>query len=81
MCWLRSQPARYRGKGFTQNWRTNIGQDHGGWFVWYTQDSVTPYTEMTSIRKITVSAADIKALHVRPVELRHAFEDEFAHFV
>ena len=26
-----------------------------------------------------VSVADIKPFHERPVELRHAFEDEFAH--
>ena len=32
-----------------------------------------------SIRKRMVSAADIKPFHERPVELRHEFEDEFAH--
>ena len=32
-----------------------------------------------SIRKKVVSAADTKPLHERPVELRHAFEDDFAH--
>jgi len=31
------------------------------------------------IRKRMVSVADIKPFHERPVELRHAFEDEFAH--
>ena len=32
-----------------------------------------------SIRKRMVSAADIKPFHEYPVELRHAFEDEFAY--
>ena len=34
-----------------------------------------------SIRKRMVSAVDIKPFHERPVELRHAFADEFTHFV
>ena len=34
-----------------------------------------------SIMRRIVSAADIKPFHDRPVELRHAFEDDFAHFV
>ena len=34
-----------------------------------------------SIRRGIVSAAGMKPFHQRPVELRYAFKDEFAHFV
>ena len=41
--------------------------------------SYAAHLNVCSIREKMVSAVDIKTFHERPVELRHAFEDEFPH--
>ena len=43
------------------------------------RDSLVVNLDGRRIRRRTVSVANVKPFYLRPVDLRHEFEDEFAH--